>query len=165
MTDVRGVLDHLTFDILHLPFDISVPEGRSAMAGNRLPAFPVRHPRAFASPEQYLEWLCRRQLKGVYPLVTQGMEDRLGYELKAIGSQGLASWLLLLRELAIACPVRSTGLCAVGAAPGSLVCRCLGLTEVDPYRHGLLFERFVSLTTPVPMHADAAASVVPGLLE
>ena len=135
------------------------------MAAEKLPAFPVRHPRAFASPEQYLDWLCRRQLKGLYPLVTQGMEDRLGYELKAIGSVGLASWLLLLRELATACPVRSTALCAVGAAPGSLACRCLGLSEVDPYRHGLLFERFINPATPVHMHADAAASAVPGLLE
>ncbi len=92
-------------------------------------------------------WLARRCYEGArrrYPSITRAVEDRLQHELGLIFRMGFASYFLLvadivdhIRKLGIRCACR-------GSAAGSLVCYVLGISDVDPVRYDLLFERFMN---------------------
>lgn len=72
-------------------------------------------------------------------------QERLRYELDVINSQGYAGYFLTLME--VMNDGRSTGIRfgpGRGSAGGSLVGYTLGLTEIDPIKYGLLFERFLN---------------------
>jgi error-prone DNA polymerase len=76
--------------------------------------------------------------------LTPAQRDQLEHELGVIGRLGFAGFFLVMwevvrkaRELGILCQGR-------GSAANSAVAYCLGITAVDPVRHGLLFERFLS---------------------
>jgi len=96
--------------------------------------------------ESYLEHLARDGLKRRYG-ATPGaaIEERFAHELRIIEKMGFAGYFLVVwdfihyaREQGIAVgPGR-------GSSAGSLVAFCLGITNVDPIRYGLLFERFLN---------------------
>lgn len=77
-----------------------------------------------------------------YGVVSAGQRQRLDTELSIIEAKGVSDYFLMIAD---ACDwVRSNGWMVgpgCGAAAGSLVNYCLGITEVDPMKHGLLFER------------------------
>ncbi|HZB78591.1 MAG TPA: PHP domain-containing protein, partial [Actinomycetota bacterium] len=92
--------------------------------------------------------LARRCYDGArrrYPAVTRPIEDRLQHELQLIFRMGFASYFLLVADivyhtrsvLGVRCACR-------GSAAGSLVCYVLGISDVDPVRYDLLFERFMN---------------------
>jgi DNA polymerase-3 subunit alpha len=96
--------------------------------------------------ESYLQELARAGLRRRYgPTAGQAVEDRLAHELAVIEKMGFAGYFLVVwdfirfaRQHAIAVgPGR-------GSSAGSLVAYCLGITNVDPIRYGLLFERFLN---------------------
>ncbi|MFW5858799.1 MAG: DNA polymerase III subunit alpha [Planctomycetota bacterium] len=64
---------------------------------------------------------------------------RLDHELGVIIAKGFAGYLLCVFELA-----RGRRTCGRGSGAASLVCYCLGLTNVDPIRYRLVFERFLA---------------------
>lgn len=71
-------------------------------------------------------------------------QARLNLELEAICQKGFAPYFLMMKDLADW--VRSNGWVVGpgrGSAPGSLVNYCLGITDIDPIKHNLLFERFL----------------------
>lgn len=109
-----------------------------------LPAFPVPEGLSDAA---YLEELARRGLERRYRQVTAEIEDRLAYELDVIRDLGLASYMLLVWDFIR--EARERGITVGpgrGSAPSSLISYCLGITNVDPLAHGLLFERFLSVS-------------------
>ncbi len=69
---------------------------------------------------------------------------RLDYELTVIQKTGFVDYFLVVSEIIEYC--RADGIAAVGrgSAAGSLVSYCLGITEVDPLKEGLYFERFLN---------------------
>jgi DNA polymerase-3 subunit alpha len=82
-------------------------------------------------------------------------EKRLRTEFELISRKGFASYFVIqqeiIQEARRVCPQLigwGNGDEAIGpgrgSAVGSLVCYCLGITDVDPVRHGLLFDRFLS---------------------
>ena len=77
--------------------------------------------------------------------ITPEQQQRLEEELSVITDKGYAAYFLMIKE--ISDWVRSNGW-AMGpgrsSAPGSLVNYCLGITDVDPMKHNLLFERFLN---------------------
>jgi len=89
--------------------------------------------------------LCYEGAARRYDMVTPAIEDRLQHELRLIGSMGFAAYFLLVADivrhtrevLGIRCACR-------GSAAGSLVCYVLGISDVDPVRYDLLFERFMN---------------------
>lgn len=95
--------------------------------------------------ETYLRHLCVQGLKKRYGEVTDALTGRLRYELDVIVNMGYAGYFLIVwdfirfaREKAIYVgPGR-------GSAPGSLVSYALGITNIDPIRYGLIFERFLN---------------------
>jgi DNA polymerase-3 subunit alpha len=71
--------------------------------------------------------------------------ERCRYELKVISEMGFEDYFLVLYDVIEWC--RTKGILVGpgrGSAAGSLVCYLLGITEVDPIEHGLIFERFLN---------------------
>ncbi|PYN99948.1 MAG: DNA polymerase III subunit alpha [Candidatus Rokuibacteriota bacterium] len=96
--------------------------------------------------ESYLEHVARDGLKRRYGANPRdAIEERFAHELRIIEKMGFAGYFLVVwdfihyaRERGIAVgPGR-------GSSAGSLVAYCLGITNVDPIRYGLLFERFLN---------------------
>jgi len=108
----------------------------------RLPRFPVPDGRdAF----DYLVELCERGLARRYGTSTPELEDRLRFELKTIHEMGFADYFLIVADF-IGFAKRngvSVGP-GRGSAAGSLAAYCLEITDIDPLRYGLLFERFLN---------------------
>ena len=75
--------------------------------------------------------------------VEDAVSERLSGELSVICKAGFAGYFLMMKDLVDW--VRTNGWVVGpgrGNSPGSLVCYCLRITDVDPLKHGLLFERF-----------------------
>ncbi len=107
-----------------------------------LPEFPLP---AGHTPESYLRQLCEEGLRRRYGAnLRQEHWDRLNYELSVIEKTGFALYILIVwdfvnyaRQRHIPCQPR-------GSAAGSLVLYCLGVSNVDPVAHRLVFERFLN---------------------
>ena len=109
----------------------------------KLPKFPL--PAEYDAPEAYLDTLAREGLAERFGQLTPEMETRLDYELGVIGKMGYAGYFLIVRDFIKFArdsdiPVGP----GRGSAAGSLVSYCLGITNIDPLRYGLLFERFLN---------------------
>jgi DNA polymerase-3 subunit alpha len=107
-----------------------------------LPAFPVPDK---VTPAEYLTALCEKGLGKRYTNVTDEITSRLQYELRVIDQMGFNDYFLIIWDL-----VRFAWKNGIsvgpgrGSAAGSLVAYLLGITQVDPIRYGLLFERFLN---------------------
>jgi DNA polymerase-3 subunit alpha len=80
--------------------------------------------------------------------------DRLLYEMGIINKLGYADYFLHVLDLVRFCNDRKICIEARGSANASLVCFCLGITQVDPIQWGLTFERFLSLDRQKPPDID-----------
>ena len=107
-----------------------------------LPHFPVPDGRdAF----DYLVELCEKGLGRRYGTVTPDLHERLKFELKTIKEMGFADYFLIVSDF-IGFAKRN-GISVGpgrGSAAGSLVAYCLEITDLDPIRYDLLFERFLN---------------------
>jgi DNA polymerase-3 subunit alpha len=107
-----------------------------------LPTFPVPDGRdAF----DYLVEQCEKGLARRYDTVTTDLRERLQFELKTIREMGFADYFLIVADF-IGFAKRngvSVGP-GRGSAAGSLVSYCLEITDLDPIRYDLLFERFLN---------------------
>lgn len=99
-----------------------------------------------ASQFQYLEQLTRngeRERYGEHP--SQEVEDRINFELSTIGWMGFPGYFLIVWDLLRA--AREMGVAVGpgrGSAAGSVVAYCLRITNIDPLKYDLLFERFLN---------------------
>ena len=108
----------------------------------KLPKYDV--PDGFTSWE-YLNKLCHEGLEQRYHLVTEELKKRLDYELSTIKNMGYVDYFLIVWDFIkyardndiMVGPGR-------GSAAGSLVAYTLGITQLDPIRYDLLFERFLN---------------------
>ncbi len=95
--------------------------------------------------ETYLEYLCRDGLHHRYQKITPELEERLTYELSIIEETGFAGYFLIVWDFVHY--AKSRGIAVGpgrGSGAGSLVGYLLGITELDPLEHQLLFERFLN---------------------
>lgn len=88
----------------------------------------------------------RRLRLGHLPDWPQEYEDRLQRELTAIEAKAFESYFIVVSDLVNWAKERMLVGPGRGSSAGSLLCYLLGITEVDPIPHGLLFERFIDLT-------------------
>src|SRR3954467_7206566 len=107
-----------------------------------LPKFPLPDGRdAF----DYLVELCEKGLQKRYDSVTPELTERLRYELKTIKEMGFADYFLIVWDfIAFA---KKNGVSVGpgrGSAAGSLAAYCLEITDIDPIKYDLLFERFLN---------------------
>ncbi|HXF97205.1 MAG TPA: DNA polymerase III subunit alpha [Gaiellaceae bacterium] len=107
-----------------------------------LPRFPVPDGRdAF----DYLVELCEKGLVKRYGRATPELTERLRFELKTIREMGFADYFLIVWDFIRF--AKQNGISVGpgrGSAAGSLAAYCLEITDVDPIRYGLLFERFLN---------------------
>ena len=107
-----------------------------------LPHFPTPDGRdAF----DYLVELCEKGLERRYDKVDADLRERLQFELKTIKEMGFADYFLIVSDF-IGFAKRN-GISVGpgrGSAAGSLVAYCLEITDLDPIRYDLLFERFLN---------------------
>jgi len=114
---------------------------------DRMPIFPVPDGHDQAS------WLQHEVMAGLerrFPgAVGQDYIDRANYEIKVICDKGFPSYFLIVADLinyAKSVDIRVGP--GRGSAAGSLVAYALGITNIDPIPHGLLFERFLNPERP-----------------
>jgi DNA polymerase III alpha subunit len=88
----------------------------------------------------------RRVKLGHIAAWTDDYEARLKRELRAIADKGFESYFLIVADLIAWAKTQMLVGPGRGSSAGSLVCYCLGITEVDPMPFGLLFERFIDVT-------------------
>jgi DNA polymerase-3 subunit alpha len=108
-----------------------------------LPDFPP--PPGFEDLDSYLELLSLKGLALRYSKVTPGLEERLKYELKVIKQMGFAGYFLIVKDFIDYAKNRGIRVGpGRGSVGGSLVAYALGITNLDPIKYGLLFERFLN---------------------
>jgi len=101
-------------------------------------------PAGYASEAEYLAALAKKGLAGKFAHVTQGIEERLAFELGVIIKMGFDGYFLAVRDFVLAAKDKGIMTGCRGSAAGSLVAYALGITDVDPIRFELLFERFLN---------------------
>ena len=97
--------------------------------------------------DDYLKYLSFSKARQIYgKSLSEDVADRLKFELEIIRQRGASGYFLFLQNIINI--VQSELDVWVGpgrgSAAGSLVCYCLGITKIDPLKHDLLFERFLS---------------------
>lgn len=119
-----------------------------------LPEFSI--PEAFINPEDaidhgqrgensYLRHLSYEGAKKRYETITDEIASRLDFELSVVERTGYPGYFLIVQDLIAA--ARKMGVWVGpgrGSAAGSLIAYCIGITNVDPLKYGLLFERFLN---------------------
>lgn len=106
--------------------------------------------------ESYLEKITFQRAENIYgrPLSAEVLK-RLSHELSIIKKTGFAGYFLVVKDITDF--ARRNGILVGvgrGSAAGSLVCYCLGITEVDPLKYGLIFERFLNPERVSPPDID-----------
>jgi len=97
------------------------------------------------TPEQYLHDLCYEGLPKFYPNDSAEATERLEYELDVICKMQFANYFLVVWDIVHFVRERNISFNVRGSAASSIVLRCLGITEIDPLEHHLVFERFLNL--------------------
>ena len=103
-------------------------------------------PQGFENQNDFLKHLayegCRKKYGGNIPLPVQ---ERLDFELGTITESGYAGYFLIVQDFTTAAREMNVWVGpGRGSAAGSLVAYCLGITNVDPVKYDLLFERFLN---------------------
>ena len=113
-----------TFGQLHLP-EFDVPDGKTA--------------------GQYLDELCDAGLKDRYGDKAEELRERLDYELSVINQMGYVEYFLIVWDFINY--AKNNGIMVGpgrGSAAGSIVSYVLRITDIDPIKYGLIFERFLN---------------------
>ncbi len=143
---------------MYANFDLSIPEFRSALENTemiaercqvelefgklKLPRFAV--PPAYTA-SGYLRELCERGLQERYAQDKEKHRERLEYELSVIEDMGYADYFLIVSDFIRF--ARENGIMVGpgrGSAAGSIVAYVLKITNIDPIRYQLIFERFLN---------------------
>ena len=113
--------------------------------GHHFPQFPIPPESNAKNLEEYLAQLANAGLHNRFKNITTEIEDRLKYELDVINKMGYAGYFLIVQDFINASKKRGIPVGpGRGSAAGSLVAYSLGITNVDPLKYNLLFERFLN---------------------
>ncbi len=108
-----------------------------------LPAFPL--PKGFDSQEAFLRHITYVGANKKYGTITPIISERLDFELSVINASGYPGYFLIVQDFTTI--AREMGVSVGpgrGSAAGSAVAYCLGITNIDPIKYDLLFERFLN---------------------
>lgn len=105
----------------------------------------IETPPEFEDMGCYLRALCEESAKKKYPEMTQEVRTRIDFELDVIHGMGFDGYYLVVKDLIDnalkqGVPVGP----GRGSGAGSIIAYLLGITQIDPIRYGLLFERFLN---------------------
>ena len=107
-----------------------------------LPAYPV--PEGYTN-EEYFRKLCEEGFRERYPDEPKEYRERMEYEISVISSMGYVNYYLIVWDFihyakSVGIPVGP----GRGSGAGSIVAYCIHITEVDPMKYNLIFERFLN---------------------
>lgn len=108
-----------------------------------LPNFPI--PKEFITQDQYLRHITYEGARNRYMEMNADIEERINFELQVIENMGFAGYFLIVADFIKA--GRELGVFigpGRGSAAGSAVAYCIGITNIDPIKYNLLFERFLN---------------------
>ncbi len=108
-----------------------------------LPNFPI--PEGFTDSDDYLKHLTYQGAQKRYADFTSEVEERINHELNIIRTMGFAGYFLITQDMINT--GRNLGVMigpGRGSAAGSVVAYCVGITNIDPIKYNLLFERFLN---------------------
>ena len=108
-----------------------------------LPEFKL--PEGYTDGDAYFEKLCRDGYARRYPDDPAGYQDRLAYEMGVIRQMGFVDYFLIVSDFIGY--AKSQGIPVGpgrGSAAGSMVAYCMNITDVDPMKYSLYFERFLN---------------------
>ncbi len=108
-----------------------------------LPNYPL--PQGFDDQPTFLRHLTFAGAQARYGTITPPIEERLNFELSVINNSGYPGYFLIVQDLTST--ARDMGVevgPGRGSAAGSAVAYCLGITNIDPIKYDLLFERFLN---------------------
>ncbi len=108
-----------------------------------LPHYQI--PKGFESQDDYLKHLAWEGARKRYSEITPDIEERINFELFTVKTMGFAGYFLIVADFinhgknigVLVGPGR-------GSAAGSAVAYCIGITNIDPIKYNLLFERFLN---------------------
>ena len=108
-----------------------------------LPHFPI--PAEFKTQDDFLAFLTYEGAKIKYKIITTEVDERLQFELKVIKDMGFAGYFLIVSDFIRAAKDMSVFVGpGRGSAAGSAVAYCIDITNIDPIKYKLLFERFLN---------------------
>jgi DNA polymerase-3 subunit alpha len=108
-----------------------------------LPAYPL--PPGIKSQDELLRKMTFEGARKRYGTLTPEIEERLNFELSVIEQSGYPGYFLIVQDFTNT--AREMGVSVGpgrGSAAGSAVAYCIGITNVDPIKYDLLFERFLN---------------------
>ena len=108
-----------------------------------LPKFPL--PEGVTDDTAYLRELCEDGIRRLYGEERKDAWDRLNYELGVIEKMGYVDYFLIVWDFIHYAKTHGVGVGpGRGSGAGSIVAYSLGITEIDPLKYNLLFERFLN---------------------
>jgi DNA polymerase-3 subunit alpha len=109
-----------------------------------MPDFPL--PDGYTDANEYLRYLTLEGAKKRYKEITPEITDRIDFELDTIKMTGYPGYLLIVQDFLNAAREMDVSVGpGRGSAAGSVVAYCNRITDIDPLKYGLLFERFLSV--------------------
>jgi len=116
-----------------------------AIGQSLLPNFPLPLKETAQTADDYLKQLVFAGLKNRYANITPEIEQRANYELGVIRDMGFAGYFLIVQDFVQF--ARNSGISVGpgrGSAAGSIVAYTLEITDIDPLKYNLIFERFLN---------------------
>ena len=126
--------------------DLKLPLGEL-----RLPHFEVP---AGKTPEEQLRTLAEAGARVKYGALTTELKERIDKELAVIAKTGYTGYILIVQDFIRFARERGILTAVRGSAGGSLVNYAIELTDIDPLKYGLIFERFLNLERFTPPDID-----------
>ncbi len=118
---------------------------RCSVKVHEKPLLPVPEiPNEYKDATDYLKGLAQQGLERKYDDITPEIQKRLDYELDIIISMGFVGYFLIVRDFVIEADRQGVARGCRGSAAGSLVAYCIDITNVDPIKFDLIFERFLN---------------------
>ena len=102
-------------------------------------------PEKFKDQNEYLKYLTFEGAKKRYGTITAEIEERLNFELKIVKDMNFPGYFLIVQDFTTV--ARTMGVSVGpgrGSAAGSAIAYCVGITNIDPIKYNLLFERFLN---------------------
>ncbi len=108
-----------------------------------LPKFEV--PSEYEDEISYLSYLTWEGAKKRYSEITEEIKERIEFEINVVKTMGFPGYFLIVWDLINAGKQMGVRFGpGRGSAAGSILCYCIGITNIDPIKYGLLFERFLN---------------------
>lgn len=123
--------------------DLTIPQYKTQELKDTLPVFKI--PKEFVSQDAYVLHLVEKGLKEHYKTITSQIIERATYELGIIFQMGFSGYFLIVWNFINWAKQHNIPIGpGRGSGAGSLVAYCMRITDIDPFKYGLIFERFLN---------------------